>query len=110
MKGYPVLVCACLCLAGCFRSGPERAEVVGSVKLDGVLIDEGAIQFIPDEGTQGPSAGEAIAQGKYAIPRAKGVVVGKNRVVLNGNRKTGRKVQDPTKPPGTLTDEVVEAF
>jgi hypothetical protein len=97
-------------LAGCSSSGPERAEVSGTVKLNGVFVEEGSISFIPVEGTTGPEAGTAIRDGKYHMPRASGAVVGRNRVVLRTIRKTGRKVQDPTAPPGVKTDELVEGF
>jgi len=95
---------------GCSGSGPQRAEVSGTVKLNGELVEEGAISFIPVEGTTGPQAGEAIRKGTYHIARAKGVVVGKNRVQLVAFRKSGKKIQDPTKLPGVLTDERVQAF
>src|SRR5688572_26319207 len=88
-------------IAGCSQSGPERADVSGTVELDGQPIDEGAIQFIPVQGTQGPSAGGVIKDGKYAIPRGNGVVVGKNRVELRSFKYTGKKIQDPTGPQGT---------
>lgn len=94
---------------GC-SDGPPRAEVSGSVQLDGTPVDEGAIQFIPVDGTQGPSSGGIIKDGKYHIARAKGVTVGKNRVELRTFRSTGRKFQDPTAKPGTLTAERVQAF
>ncbi len=97
-------------LCGCGQSGPRRAEVAGSVKLNGQDVIEGAIQFIPIEGTKGPSAGAPIKDGKYHIARTGGVVVGKNRVELRATRKTGKKVQDPTAKPGTLVEEVGESF
>lgn len=100
----------CLALAGCSDSGPQRAEVAGDIAIDGKPVEEGAINFIPDKGTKGPGAGGIIKNGKYRIPRAQGPVVGVNRVELTTQRKTGRKIQDPTAKPGVLTDELVEAF
>ena len=96
-----------LLLPGC--SG-RRADVSGTVQLDGRPVDEGAIQFIPVEGTTGPSAGGVIKDGRYHITRDKGVTVGKNRVELRAFRTTGRKVQDPTGLPGVKTEERVQAF
>jgi hypothetical protein len=98
--GFPLL-------AGC--SG-QRADVSGTVQLDGQPVDEGAIQFIPVEGTTGPSAGGIIKDGRYHITGDRGVTVGKNRVELRAFRNTGRKVQDPTGLPGVKTDERVQAF
>lgn len=93
---------------GCSPS--DRAEVSGSVQLDGQPVEEGSIQFIPVEGTKGPSAGAVITKGSYHIARGQGVVVGKNRVELRAFKTTGRKVQDPTAPQGVKTEERVQAF
>jgi hypothetical protein len=96
-------------VAGCGTDeGPERAAVSGTVKVDGEPLAQGAITFQPTEGTEGPSAGGAVTDGKFDIPRENGVVVGKNRVEITGNRKTGRKVPDAGKP-GTMSDELVSA-
>ena len=99
-----------LLLLGCSQSGPERAEVSGTVFLNGQPLESGAIQLIPVEGTRGPSAGAAVINGKYHIPIRQGATVGKNRVELHGSRRTDRKMQDPTGKPGVLTDERTEAF
>jgi hypothetical protein len=98
-----------LLLTGCSH-GPSRAEVSGSVQLDGQFVEEGSIQFIPVEGTVGPSTGEAIRNGKYHISRDKGAVIGKNRVELRTFRITERKIQDPTGKPGVMSAERVQAF
>jgi hypothetical protein len=99
-----------LLLPGCGRSGPPRAEVVGTVYLNDQPVESGAIQFIPVEGTKGSSTGAVIARGKYQIPLSHGPMVGKNRVELHGNRKSGRKIQSATSKPGTLAEEIIEAF
>lgn len=95
-------------LLGCSPS--DRGEVSGTVKLDGLPIEEGSIQFIPVEGTTGPSAGAIIAQGKYHIPASHGAAVGKNRVELRAFKLSAKKIQDPTALPGTTTSERVPAF
>jgi hypothetical protein len=105
--GICILVAACI---GCGNKGPRRAAVSGHVTLDGELIDEGVIQFLPIEGTVGPETGGIIAKGQYDIPQERGPVVGKSRVELRASKKTGRKIQDPTGRPGTLTDEYREMF
>jgi hypothetical protein len=99
-----------LCFLGCADSGPLTAEVSGTVRLDGRLIEEGSIQFIPVEGSKGPSAGGIIKDGEYHIPRDKGVTVGTNRVELRAFKTAGRKIQDPTAPPGIKTNVRVQAF
>ncbi len=104
-----ILVAIGLCgMLGC--SGDNRSEVSGTVKLNGKPIEEGAINFIPIEGNKGAGAGATITDGKYHIPRSSGVAAGKNRVELRAFKNTGRKVQDPTGPPGAMTTERVMAF
>jgi hypothetical protein len=103
----PSLAATLLLLAGC--SG-DKAEISGTVRLDGQLIEEGSINFIPIEGTTGPGAGAVIAKGRYHIPQSKGATVGKNRVELRAFKMTGRKVIDPTGRPGAVTQERVPAF
>src|SRR5262245_62012346 len=98
-----------LAAPGCSGSS-STAEVSGTVKLDGQLIEEGSIQFIPVDGTTGPSAGAAIRNGQYHIPRAQGAAIGKNRVELRSFKMSGKKIQEPTAPPGTLTEARVQAF
>jgi hypothetical protein len=107
---FAILGTAILALGGCSRDGVQRAEVSGTVTFNGEPVKEGSINFFPTEGTKGPEAGGAILDGKYHIPRAKGPVVGKNRVELRAFQKTGRKIQDPTAPPGTLTEEIANVF
>ncbi len=101
------LAAALLLVAGC--SG-NKAEVSGTVRLDGELVEEGSINFIPVEGTTGAGAGAVIKNGKYHVPRSQGVTVGKNRVELRAFKKTGKQAPDPTGLPGAMTEERVPAF
>jgi hypothetical protein len=105
--GICLVIATCI---GCGKKGPQRAAVSGHVTLDGQPINEGVIQFLPIEGTIGPEAGGVIANGQYDIVQQHGPVVGKARVELRASKKTGRKIQDPTGRPGTLTDEYTEMF
>jgi hypothetical protein len=110
MRPLSLCVLAALCAGVLGCSGDNRSEVSGTVKLNGRPVAEGSINFIPIEGNTGAGAGAVIADGKYHIPRDKGVTAGKNRVELRAFRESGRKVQDPTGPPGTLAFERVPAF
>jgi len=94
-------------LSGC---SDKRAEVSGTVQLDGQPVPDGRIDFIPVEGTKGPGTGAPIKDGHYHIAKKDGVVVGKNRVELRTFRKTGEQIQDPNAPQGVLTDERAQAF
>jgi hypothetical protein len=104
----PGLAAALVLLVGC--SANDKAEVSGTVRLDGELVEEGSINFIPVQGTTGPGAGAVIQNGKYHIPASRGVTVGKNRVELRAFKRTGKKVQDAAGRPGDLTEERVPAF
>jgi hypothetical protein len=95
-------------LAGC--AAADRAEVSGSVTVDGEPVKEGSISFEPAPGNKGPQAGAIIKDGKYHIPAASGPAPGKNVVKLLAFRETERQVQDPTGKPGALTRQRVPLF
>lgn len=83
----------CLCLGGCGNAG-DRAELSGSVTLDGAAIPKGSIAFRPvDSG--GPSAGSEIVDGQFFVPADKGVRPGLFRVEITAMRKTGKSFKDP---------------
>jgi hypothetical protein len=92
--------------AGCSGDGLNRAAVKGKVLVDNEPLDEGMISFFPVEGNAGPEAGIDIRDGAYNLPRKVGAIVGKNRVVIRGFRKTGRKIKDPF---GLVQEEKVDA-
>ena len=96
---------------GCERyEGPRRGAVHGEVTLDGVPIKEGTIVFTPTGGNKGSVAGGSIQDGQYAIDEPSGPVVGLNMIAISAFKKTGRKfAEPPPSPPGTMTDETVEA-
>lgn len=78
---------AALIACGCGGSdGPERASVSGQVTLDGTPVEQGMIAFIPDGQTVGPTAGAAIANGRYQIPSSSGPVLGSHRVEILAHR------------------------
>lgn len=106
VKGLIFIV---LALAGCDDGDANRAEVHGTVTADGQPIQSGTIRFIPTEGTTGPSAGGAIENGKYRLDPTNGPVVGRHRVEIRAQRKSGRQIESGfPDPPGTLIDEVVQ--
>ncbi len=99
-----------LIAAGCDkRKGPPRAAVSGRVTLDGQEIVQGSIAFKTVGPHAGLAAGGPIQNGRYAIEKDRGPVVGENRVEIKSVRKTGRQVQAPLADPGRMTDEIVEA-
>lgn len=95
-----------LLLAGCGQAS-QRADLEGTVTLDGKPLAEGRIKFIPQPDTGGPSAGAKIAEGRFSIARAKGIFPGMFRVEITASRKTGRKVENPI-APGNFFAETVQ--
>ena len=103
------LMLAVLVCMGCSPGGLKRAAVSGKVLVDQMPLKEGAISFFPVEGAPGPSVGAVIQDGRYRVPRDKGVMVGKNRIEIRAFRKTGRKIPDPTEPT-RIIDEIIPAI
>jgi hypothetical protein len=95
-----------LVLMGCSRS-PNR-RVWGEVSYKGVAIEEGSIEFLPIEGTGGPSVGSPITDGAYDIPAAKGPLAdGTYRVKLVAVRDTGRYPPGPRYPKSmTIREDI----
>jgi hypothetical protein len=104
-----VTLAVALCL-GCGKGdGLNRASVEGKVSLDGAPVEQGSITFVPASGTKGPTAGGMVEKGRYSISAAKGPVVGQYSVEIHAPRKSGKKVQAPMAPAGTMTDATVDA-
>ncbi len=89
-----------LLLTGCGQNS-NRKSLEGVVTLDGQPLMEGSIRLIPMQGTGGPTAGGEINDGKFSIT-SKGTFVGKFRVEITANRKTGQKKQGPF---GNMVDD-----
>jgi hypothetical protein len=87
------------CGPGC---GERRPQVEGLITLDGVPIEQGAVQFIPANGL-GQTAGTGIVAGRYQMPASTGTM----RVVINWPQVSG-KMLDPT-GSGKMVDRYVES-
>jgi hypothetical protein len=96
-------VLAVLPSGGCGDATGGRQEISGTVTLQGVPLDEGVIEFFP-VGDSSPNniatkSGALIKDGKYFIPKDKGLIPGKYKVVITaGDRKTPDLPADA--PPG----------
>jgi hypothetical protein len=77
---------------GCQASN-GRYPVSGDVSLDGEAVDQGAIVFMPTEGETIKSGGR-ITDGRYTIVSEKGPALGKHRVLLYWEKKTGKTYVD----------------
>jgi hypothetical protein len=92
---------AALVLAGCSRQ-TKLGIVEGDVLLDGQPLQEGRVQFTPEDG-KGQPGGATIADGKFKaeMPPAK------MKVAINANKVVGKTKAYPT-PESPWIDEVVE--
>ena len=87
---------------GCGGNTEGRQPISGTITLKGVLLDEGLIEFLPQEGEKvATRGGAAIKNGKYSIPRDQGLLPGTYKVVISAADKT-LPYQDPGVPPGPI--------
>ncbi len=93
-----------LLIAGCSRDG--AAEVKGTVKVDGALVEEGTIQFSPVDGKT-PTTGGSIINGLYAVR----VPIGGMKVSISVPKVVGMKKLYPTpdSPAMPVTKESLPA-
>lgn len=83
-------------LCGC--GGSSRQEITGEVQLKGRPIEDGIIRFEPLDG-QATGEGASILNGKYTIPRDKGLLPGKYRVsIYAGDGRSGAGDASPDSP------------
>jgi hypothetical protein len=84
MRFRLTIFAALLATLGCGKEGPNtRQALKGTVTLAGEALDEGSIQFVPIESGSAWRAGAMIVDGKYAIPREKGLPPGSYRVMIS---------------------------
>lgn len=84
-----IYFCVCLIASyGC--SASNRAEVQGTVTLDGQPLTQGTLAFFPTGDAKGPAAGGTIVGGKYFISADQGSTIGTNRVEIRSARATGK--------------------
>lgn len=99
-----------LIVVGCAKSDSNRGDIRGEVKLDGQMIEQGSILFVPIEDTQGTATGGNIANGIYQLSGTAAPMIGHYRVEIHALRKTGKKIQKPYSQSGEMIDEQVEAI
>jgi hypothetical protein len=84
-------------LAGCANS-QNRQEITGEVRLNGVPIEDGVIQFEPLDG-QPSGDGAQIIKGAYKIPADKGLAPGRYKImIVAGNSMDGAGDASPDSP------------
>ena len=81
-----------LVLIGGCGGGNAKLGLQGTVTYENRPIEKGRIDFLPVDGTTGPSTGAPIQQGAYAVAANQGVLAsGTYQVRVTAYRKTGRK-------------------
>ncbi|MBN2290897.1 MAG: hypothetical protein JXM70_00645 [Pirellulales bacterium] len=86
-------------LTGCGGNPLNRQAVSGEVKLDGVSLDQGTIEFRPTQRKGTVSSGAVIRDGKYNIETQKGLPPGEYRVMIFS--AAADKSPIPAGPPGS---------
>jgi hypothetical protein len=76
------------------KDAPQRAPVMGMVTLDGELLEQGAIRFIPTGGTSGPQTTAVIDRGLFRLPKDFGPVIGRHRVEIQSSDTGGFAMDD----------------
>src|SRR5262245_12349740 len=84
-----------------------RYPVKGEVRFDGGPVDKGAIVFRP-VGSNAVKTGERIVDGRYEIPAEKGPPLGKHKVLLYWEKKTGKTFAD--RETGEVFDKRAEGL
>lgn len=92
------------CGGGSTYEGPQRAEVLGTVTLDGKPVENGSINFQPRDQKNRP-AGAVIAGGQYTIPEGKGPNFGEYDVYISAKTEGEEvpEVDDEGEPTGEIT-------
>jgi hypothetical protein len=94
--------------AGCSFGTGDRGDVRGSVTLDGKPLALGAITLEPAAGGRGQVTGGLIQKGRYELRGKAAATIGSYRVLITASpTPTGRMIQEPTKPPGSLSPEMI---
>jgi len=103
--GSPLLIAFLVVLqAGC-NSGPRLMAVSGQVTFEGQPIRQGTIEFVPTEGTSGPSTGGKIEDGRYEVAIRRGAREGGvYRVVITALKKSGKTAPNLANPSGPPVD------
>lgn len=113
MKHISVLLALlAVCTVGC-HSGPRLLRIFGTVSFEGKPIEKGTIEFIPVDGTSGPSTGGSIVNGRYEVAAVHGPHEGGiYQVRITALKKTGKTMPNimvPGGPPMELEDNYIPA-
>lgn len=98
-----------LVLLGCGGSdGPQRYEVSGEVTLQGKPLENGTIEFDPQDDPKIPG-GAVIEKGRYTISAEKGLPAGKYVVRIYATDQQGGEVEEAPGESRVLAKELIPA-
>ena len=94
------IIVACVLTAGC---GRQTANVIvsGMVRFEGIPLSLGEIRFVPQTGTNAPTNGCLIRDGRYSVTARGGLLPGKYRVEIEGRSTTGKELAMPEEGEGS---------
>lgn len=95
--GVATALLAAAGLVGCTGTSierPPRAPVMGLITLDGELLEQGVIRFVPAEGTTGPQTSAVIDRGLFTLPAEHGPIVGTHRIEIVSTDTGGLAMDD----------------
>jgi hypothetical protein len=111
------LVAGLLALSGCSVSddGLSRLALAGTVLLDGRQLDHGSILFMPEnrptKGDTAAATGDMIVNGRFVIPRRKGLTPGMYKIMIYSpkDRQQGEKgaTAERAGNPGPPAEEMI---
>jgi hypothetical protein len=112
LRGLLPLSLLLLLIAGC-ESADGRREISGTVTLKGEPLDDGWIEFLPQNNSTDQlvtKSGATITNGKYVIGREHGLVAGKYRVIISsGEKNTSISDDGGTGPKNIFSKERIPA-
>ncbi len=88
-----------LALTGC-SSRPATVVVSGTVRYEGRALDNGEIRFLPRAGTEAPTNGSRIVNGRYAVVARGGLLPGSYRVEIESRSTVGNEPAMPAEGEG----------
>ena len=100
---YGVAVLASLLVVGCEQN--PRQALQGTVTLDGEPLSKGQVRFVPQRGTQGPTAGGDIVNGRFSIPPEGATFAGNFEVQITAHRPSGVIRHDPDEGDYELSEQ-----
>jgi hypothetical protein len=100
---FELALAAFLLLAAGCGGAPDPAAVSGSVSFQGQPVGDGAIRFVPRNGTPGGGIGAVIQNGRYQVPIEERLASGQYYVAITATRPTGKQVRRFDVKPGEPT-------